>query len=73
MLSFLTIKMACDFSKLVSAEPRQIDQFCKLVTNFFCVDDVGELGNKMSMRLSSNIEDVRQTFKIHWTILQVIS
>jgi hypothetical protein len=46
MLSFLTIKMACDFSKLVSTEPRQIDKFCKLVTNFFCVNDVGELGNK---------------------------
>jgi hypothetical protein len=46
MLSFLTIKMACDFSKLVSTEPGQIEKFCKIVTNFFCVNDIGELGNK---------------------------
>jgi hypothetical protein len=37
MLAFITIKMACDFYKLISAEPRQIDKFCKLITNFFCV------------------------------------
>jgi hypothetical protein len=28
------------------------------------MNDLGELGNKMSMRLLRNMEDVRQTFKI---------